>query len=93
MSVPKGTRIGGRKKGTPNKKTTEMVAEIAKGGETPLDYMLRVMRDKTIEFPRRDDMAKACAPYVHPKLAATEHTGRDRGPIQVNIAGDDVGLL
>lgn len=89
-----GARSGaGRKSGSPNKATQERQAEIASSGETPLDYMLRVMRDDSEASARRDDMAKACAPYVHPKLAATEHTGKGGGPIQVNITGDDVGLL
>jgi len=36
----------------------------------PLDYMLRVMRDPATEPHRRDAMAKAAAPYVHPQLQA-----------------------
>jgi hypothetical protein len=55
--------------------------------------MLRVMRDTAAEYPRRDDMAKAAAPYVHAKLAAIEHSGPEGGPIQVNITGDDASLL
>lgn len=91
--MPKGTRIGGRQKGTPNKKTAEMIAELAKGGELPLDYMLRVMRDPQVEHPRRDDMAKAASGFVHPRLQAVEHKGDGGGPVQVTVMGDDSGLL
>jgi hypothetical protein len=35
--------------------------------------MIRVMRDETAPAKRRDEMAKAAAPYVHPRLAAIEH--------------------
>ena len=76
-----GERRGGRKSGTPNKKTTEMQADIAAGGELPLGYMLRVMRDPTVEHSRRDDMSKAAAPFVHNRLAAVEHSGKEGGPI------------
>lgn len=69
-----GERRGGRQKGTPNKATAAKAAEIAQTGETPLDYMLRIMRDPTVENLRRDDMAKAVASYVHPKLAAVDQT-------------------
>lgn len=48
---------------------------VAETGETPLAYMLRVMRDDTVEDGRRDDMAKAAAPYAHAKLASVEHKG------------------
>jgi hypothetical protein len=50
-------------------------AAIAASGETPLEYMLRIMRDEAAESTRRDDMAKAAAPYLHPRLSSIEHTG------------------
>ena len=52
-----------------------MKAAIAASGETPLEYMLRIMRDEAAESTRRDDMAKAAAPYLHPRLSSVEHTG------------------
>lgn len=66
-----GKKTGGRKKGTPNKSTLVRNQEIAAGGELPLDYMLRVMRDQTYPHERRDEMAKAAAPYVHPRLSSS----------------------
>ena len=47
----------------------EAVANCIATGETPLAYMLRVMRDPTVEDPRRDEMARAAAPYVHAKIS------------------------
>src|SRR5215472_1730353 len=35
--------------------------------QTLLEYMLAVMRDATVDAWRRDRMAMAAAPYVHPK--------------------------
>lgn len=72
-----GERRGGRQKGTINKANALKRAEIAATGETPLDYMLRVMRDESAVYDRRDKAASAAAPFVHPKLAAIEHTGKD----------------
>lgn len=91
--MAKGLKTGGRKKGTPNRATAAKVAEIAESGVTPLEFMLHVMRDESAEPAARADMAKAAAPYVHPKLAAVEHTGKDGGPIQVVMSQDDAGLL
>lgn len=90
-----GARKGaGRKKGAATAKTREIADRIAADGdEQPLEYMIRVMRDKTAEDARRDDMAKQAAPYIHPKLAAVEHTGKGGGPIQVNITSEDAGIL
>jgi hypothetical protein len=77
-----GKRPGaGRKPGVPNKASAEREAKVRATGETPLDYMLRLMRDDSRPLELRCDMAKAAAPYVHPKLAAVEHTGKDGDPL------------
>jgi hypothetical protein len=51
--------------------------------ESPLDYMLRVMRDPTQEDKRRDDMAKTALPYVHARrsLASGPTPNEDDGPV------------
>jgi hypothetical protein len=83
-----GERRGGRKKGTPNrftsadtKRAVEAEARLAETGESPRDYMLRVMRDPAAKPERRDAMAKAVAPYCHPQLAAVKHSGDKDNPI------------
>jgi hypothetical protein len=68
-----GKKTGGRQRGTPNRRTAEMRAEIAASGELPLDYMLRIMRSKTADPPRRDAMARSAAQYCHPTLQAVAH--------------------
>src|ERR1700737_5187510 len=80
-----GERRGGRKKATPNKATTAAAirAEVSASGEIPLDYMRRVMRDETAEPTRRDAMAKAAAPYVHPSLASVRHGGDEQNPLRI----------
>lgn len=85
MAVPKGTRIGGRQKGTPNKATAKREAKIAKSGKTPLEFLIDCMRDKEAPKAERIDCAKAAAPYVHPKLASVEHSGDGGGPLVVEI--------
>lgn len=70
-----GKKTGGRVKGVPNKATAAKVAEIAASGLTPVDFMLTIMRDEAKPIEDRLDAAKAVAPYVHPKLAAIEHSG------------------
>jgi hypothetical protein len=73
MFVAEGFKTGGREKGTPNRATSDMRREIAESGEMPLEYIVRVMRDETVEQSRRDHMAKAAAPYLHPRLSVVEH--------------------
>ena len=71
----RGKKTGGRQKGVPNKATAAKAAAIARSGESPLDYMLRVMRNVKADLTTRLDAAKSAAPYVHPKLAAISHSG------------------
>jgi hypothetical protein len=51
-------------------------------GETPLEYMLRVMRTSN-DDKRRDAMAQAAAPYVHNRLASIEHKGDEESPLNI----------
>jgi hypothetical protein len=93
-----GNRPGsGRKRGAPNKASAARQAKVAASGDTPLDYMLKVMRDGKADPGRRDDMAKAAAPYVHPKLASMQHSGPRGGPIQTvdltKLSDDDLARL
>lgn len=71
----------GRPKGAKNKKTLELQRRVAKGGISPLDYMLKVMRNPRADLARRDDMGKAAAPYVHARLSSVEATGKDGSPL------------
>jgi hypothetical protein len=79
-----GKRAGaGRKEGAANIKTREIANKAALEGLTPLEYLLQVMRKETPEADetliqlqaKRLDAAKAAAPYIHPRLAAIEHSG------------------
>jgi hypothetical protein len=46
--------------------------------------MLKILRDETADPLRRDDMAKAAAPYVHPRLSSIE--------AQVAVTGHEAAL-
>lgn len=93
MAGPGGKREGaGRPPGSKNKVSVEREQQIAATGLTPLDYMLATLRDENAGDDKRMWAAEKAAPYVHPKLANVEHTGKDGGPIQVNFVSDDAGL-
>lgn len=77
-----GARPGaGRKKGSLNRKTTEVANRlIESGGITPLEVMLEAMRDH-YENKRLDEaaaIAKDAAPYIHPRLSSVEYKQKER---------------
>ncbi len=75
MSVGGRRKGAGRPRGSLNKKTIEILKDAAETGEMPVDYMLRVMRDCRTKPDRRDRMAQAVAPFLHPRLAQVQHSG------------------
>lgn len=52
--------------------------------------MIRVMRDESAPDGRRDEMAKAAAPYVHPRLAAIEYARTLSGKPLSQMSDDDL---
>src|SRR5215472_14844382 len=86
-----GERRGGRKPGTPNKKTLlkNAVFLAAAGGGTsaepnrsPLDFMLALMRDPQVPLKDRVAMAEAAAPFVHARPRSPSR-GRPPHPMEV----------
>jgi hypothetical protein len=70
--MARGRKTGGRQKGACNRATEEARAAAAATGVLPLDYMLSVMRDPAADNKRRDAMAVAAAPFLHPRLTAID---------------------
>lgn len=85
-----GPRTGaGRKAGAVSKATAArkaLIEEASKEGLTPLEYMLQVLRNENEEKSVRLDAAKSAAPYMHPRLAAVEHSGNKDNPVSFTIA-------
>jgi hypothetical protein len=68
-----GKRPGaGRPRGSLTKKSQEILIAAAAAGEQPLEYLLRIMRDPTVDARTRLDVAIAACPYLHPRLASTQ---------------------
>lgn len=97
-----GRRQGsGRKAGSATRKTREIADKAAAEGVTPLEFMLNVMRSEPPSglegnalmqaMSLRFEAAKAAAPYIHPRLAAIEHTGKDGGAMEHSLTVEFVG--
>lgn len=80
MSGVKGMkRTGPPRKYKPRSELTKIRLRAEKkaklAGMEPLDFMLQVMRDPRTSKKRRDDMAKAAAPFRHPRLVTSKIVG------------------
>ena len=66
-----GARLGaGRPYGSRNRVTLELVKAVQRDGLTPLEFLLKVMRDESLETSQRLEAAKLACPYIHPKMVA-----------------------
>jgi hypothetical protein len=73
--MAKGKKTGGRRPGSRNKRTQDLLDKVAAEGITPLDYCLQVMRDESANIERRDEMARAALPYLHARRAPENKDG------------------
>lgn len=88
MAARGGARPGaGRKPGSLTKRTQEIAAQASAEGITPLEVMLGAMREAWDKGDKKEaaTIAKDAAPFVHPKLAAVEHSGNQDQPVTFEI--------
>jgi hypothetical protein len=84
-----GTKTGGRKKGSLNKKSILRAQTAENQGLSPLEFLLSMVRDQTKDIAVRLDAAKCAAPYLHPRLQTTTVPS---SPIRITIAREDLAL-
>jgi hypothetical protein len=109
MSIPKQrTKAGGRKKGTPNKKTEEIAEIFASQNFNPAEGMAYCFNEAIKLYKHRKErrsgygasnalgvaakIANDAAQYVYPKRKAIEHTGKDGEKLMTTLA-DFIGAL
>lgn len=73
--MPRGGRRpgAGRPKGSAVVRTSRIAGRLSEDGlETPLEYLLGVMRDNQQPQAIRIDAAKATLPFLHPRQASVQ---------------------
>jgi hypothetical protein len=73
--LPRRRKTGGRKKGTPNKRTVErnrQLADLKFSGQDPITFFTAIMRDEEAPYEERKYAAAELLPYYHPKLSSIE---------------------
>lgn len=73
--MAQGLKTGGRKKGTPNKRTQEIQDRLAELNCDPVEGMAKLAMDPENSPELRGRMYSELAQYVYPKRKAIEHSG------------------
>jgi len=81
--MARGRKTGGRKRGTPNRRTIAQ-QEIAASGLSPLEFLCAVYRDPKQSMTRRIEAARCAAPYIHPRISTTEFVPPPKLPDEIN---------
>ncbi len=85
-------KTGGRKSGTPNKKTIAVQEQMEQLGFDPIESMIEICNQAMTEknYALAGQMAKELAQYVYPKRKAVEHiTDPTEWPkMTINITND-----
>ena len=85
-------KTGGRKSGTPNKKTIAVQEQMEQLGFDPIESMIEISNQAMVDknYALAGQMAKELAQYVYPKRKAVEHiTDPAEWPkITINITND-----
>jgi len=78
-----GHKTGGRRAGTPNKKTREVTELLRSLNCDPIEGMVRIAQDERCSLELRGRMFSDLAQYVYPKRRATELSAEGAGEIIV----------
>ena len=76
-----GHKTGGRKAGTPNRKTREIGDLLESLGHNPIEAMVRIATDPNASLELRGTMNAERAQYVHPKRKAVEVASDQDAPL------------
>ena len=84
MARPKGlAKTGGRQRGTPNKKTHELVVKLEQLGCDPIAGLAQFAMDSETSRELRVRCYAELAQYVHPKRKAMDlGSGKDGEPLK-----------
>ena len=84
-----GERRGGRQRGTPNKSTLLKNAAIKAAGSdpnlSPLDFLLKLMRQRDLPLEVRVKVAQQALPFAHSKPKAVRSTKNTYGGSQIGV--------
>ncbi len=84
-----GNKTGGRKKGTPNKRTQEVIDQLTALDCDPIEGMANIALNEKNSAELRGRMFSELAQYIAPKRKAIEHSGEAGEPVTVvmNLGG------
>lgn len=77
VDIALGLKTGGRKAGTPNKRTLDVIERLDELGCDPIEGLAKIALDPQNPIELRARMFSDLAQYVAPKRRAVDHSASD----------------
>ena len=88
--MAKGIKTGGRKKGTPNKKTTELIELL--GDYNPIVRLIEIAKDENTSLDMQVKINLDLMPYIYPKRKSIDMNADDMPEVKIFINHEPVGV-
>ena len=85
-----GTKTGGRKKGTPNKRTLNFIDNL--NDYDPLKSLLKIVQDDNTPLDTRIKINLDLLPYIYPKRKSIDMNSNEMPEVKIYINHEEVGL-
>ena len=85
-----GTKTGGRAKGTPNKKTAELMELL--GDYNPVKRLIEIAQDENTSLDMQVKINLDLLPYIYPKRKAIDMTAGETPEVKIYINHEQVGV-
>ena len=88
--MAKGIKTGGRKAGTPNKKTTELIELL--GDYNPITRLIEIAKDENTPLDMQVKINLDLMPYIYPKRKSIDMNTNDMPEVKIYINHEEVGV-
>ena len=88
--MAKGIKTGGRKKGTPNKKTTELMELL--GNYNPVKRLIEIAKDENTSLDMQVKINLDLLPYIYPKRKSIDMNSNEIPEVKIYINHEEVGV-
>ena len=85
-----GTKTGGRKKGTPNKRTLNFIDNL--NDYDPLKSLLKIVQDDNTPLDTRIKINLDLLPYIYPKRKSIDMNSNEMPEVKIYINHEEVGV-
>ena len=88
--MAKGIKTGGRKAGTPNKKTTELLELL--GDYNPITRLIEIVKDENTPLDMQVKINLDLMPYIYPKRKSIDMNTNEMPDVKIFINHEEVGV-